>query len=161
MAAADDGKYCSHHLTKPECEENDCLWSEAGYKPALWGNSLEKQICVNKEEFGNKVSTFTPTVEWNEYVKRVEAEKAAAIVARDKRDAEQAEQDKLKDDKVLRIQQRKTNLLGANMGIVKQAVASAIKQVGDLIPKSGGSINRYPSLYSTTKQHYLNLKSTY
>ena len=136
------------------------MWFEDGYKP-FWGDSLEKQICVNKKEYGEKSSTFASTAEWNEYVKRVEAEKAAAIVARDIQDRVKAEQDKLTANIALRRQQTRDLLLGKNVGSARQAVASAIKQVGDLIPKSGGSINRSPDLYSTTKQHYLNLKSRY
>jgi len=160
MTAKEDDKYCSHHLTKPECEGDGCLWLEDGHKP-FWGNSLEKQICVDKEEYGNKSGIFASTAEWDEYVKRVEAGKAAAIVARDIQDRIKAEQDKLAANIALRKQQAKDLLLGKNVGSARQALASAIKQVGDIIPKSGGSINRSPSLYNTTKQHYLNLKSMY
>ena len=222
-----DDKYCSYHLTKLECEKNKndgCSWLENGHTP-LWGDSIGKQICVDKDEYNRKSSVFTSKDDWNKYVKKVELQKKTENIAGNIQNAKQEAQDKLKAEILSRGKQIKDNLIETNVEVRKvgqeaqdkfkgilsrgkqiednlketnvevrkakqeaqdkleeillrgkqkgqdklekknndkiQNFLSNIKNVGKNFLGIGGSINRSPNLYSITKQHYLNLKSTY
>ena len=104
-----------------------------------------------------------------------EIQKKAENFASDIKNAKQEEQNKLKEilskgkqetqDKIKKtkdeIQTKAQEILEEKNDGEVQTFWNKIKDYGKKIFNFGGSINRSPSLYSTTKQHYLNLKSMY
>uniref|UniRef100_A0A6C0DZG4 Uncharacterized protein n=1 Tax=viral metagenome TaxID=1070528 RepID=A0A6C0DZG4_9ZZZZ len=127
-------------------------------------NKLEEILSKGKQETQDKFKETKDEIQtkaenYASDIKNAKQEaqnKLEEILSRGKQEA----QDKFEETKD-EIQTKAQDILeGKNDGEV-QTFWNKIKNYGKKIFNFGGSINRSPSLYSTTKQHYLNLKSMY
>jgi hypothetical protein len=112
-------------------------------------NKLKEILSKGKQETQDKIKKT-----------KDEIQKKAENYASDIKNAKQEAQDKFKKTKD-EIQTKAQEILEEKNDGEVQTFWNKIKDYGKKIFNFGGSINRYPSLYSTTKQHYLNLKSMY
>jgi len=76
MTAIGDDKYCSHHLTQPECDKDDgCFWTE---KPISgWLSSTEiipGKTCVDKIGY-DKYKNDWDSSRWNPWVINIKKQK--------------------------------------------------------------------------------------